>query len=143
MSLRELRHDGPSGRFSKSRGLSTSISFLSSPPLPALLLAPFFARSLTLLLSPLFLAATASFPKSRVSYFRFARFNLWPVSSQITSTGKQVLLELRVTVEKIATRPETQITHTGVGRQSLAPVDINTRERKQREQETVSNPECE
>ena len=36
---------------------------------------------------------------------------------------------------KIATRPETQITHTRGGRQSLAPVDINT---KQREQETVS-----
>ena len=32
---------------------------------------------------------------------------------------------------KIATRPETQITHTRGGRQSLVPVDINTRERKQ------------
>ena len=48
MSVRALRHDRPSGRFSKSRGLSASVSFLSSPPLPALLLAPFFARSLTL-----------------------------------------------------------------------------------------------
>ena len=42
---------------------------------------------------------------------------------------------------KIATRPETQITHTRGGRQSL--VDVNTRERKQREQETVSHSECE
>ena len=34
MSVRELRHDRPSGRFSKSRGLSASVSFLSSPPSP-------------------------------------------------------------------------------------------------------------
>ena len=34
MSVRELRHDRPSGRFSKSRHLSASISFLSSPPPP-------------------------------------------------------------------------------------------------------------
>ena len=32
--VRKLRHDRPSGRFSKSRGLSASISFLSSPPPP-------------------------------------------------------------------------------------------------------------
>ena len=32
---------------------------------------------------------------------------------------------------KIATRPETQITHTRGGKQSLAPIDINTREKKQ------------
>ena len=44
---------------------------------------------------------------------------------------------------KIATRPETQITHTRGGRQSLAPVDVNTRERKQREHETVSHSEWE
>ena len=35
MSLRELRHDRPSGRFSKSLGLSASVSFLSSPPPPS------------------------------------------------------------------------------------------------------------
>ena len=35
MSVRELRHDRPSGRFSKSRGISASISFLSSPPPPS------------------------------------------------------------------------------------------------------------
>ena len=29
----KLRHDRPSERFSKSRGLSASVSFLSSPPL--------------------------------------------------------------------------------------------------------------
>ena len=34
MSVRELRHDRPSGRFSNSRGLSASVSFLSSPPSP-------------------------------------------------------------------------------------------------------------
>ena len=34
MSVRALRHDRPSGRFSKSRGLSASVSFLSSPPPP-------------------------------------------------------------------------------------------------------------
>ena len=33
MSVRALRHDRPSGRFSKSRVLSASVSFLSSPPL--------------------------------------------------------------------------------------------------------------
>ena len=32
MSVRALWHDRPSGRFSKSRGLSASASFLSSPP---------------------------------------------------------------------------------------------------------------
>ena len=35
------------------------------------------------------------------------------------------------------------LTDTRGGRQFLAPVDINTRERKQREQETVSHPEFE
>ena len=58
MSLRELRHDSPSGRFSKSRGLSASVSFLSSPPLPALLLAPFFERSLALVPRSLLLKRT-------------------------------------------------------------------------------------
>ena len=42
-----LRHDKQSRRFSNSRGLSASVSFLSSPP-PPRLLGPFFARSLTL-----------------------------------------------------------------------------------------------
>ena len=42
------KHDGPSGQFLKSRGLSASVSFLSSSPLPALLLALFFAQYLTL-----------------------------------------------------------------------------------------------
>ena len=32
MSVRELRHDKPSGWFSKSRGLSASVSFHFSPP---------------------------------------------------------------------------------------------------------------
>ena len=41
-----LRHDKQSRRFSNSRGLSASVSFLSSQP-PPRLLGPFFARSLT------------------------------------------------------------------------------------------------
>ena len=45
MSVRALRHDKRCGWFSKSRGLSASVSFLSSPP-PPRLLAPFFARPL-------------------------------------------------------------------------------------------------
>ena len=53
--MRELRHDSPSGRFSKSRGLSPS--FLP-PPLPALLFTPFFARSLTLVPRSLLLNRT-------------------------------------------------------------------------------------
>ena len=32
MPVRALRHDKPSGQFSESRGLSASVSFLSSPP---------------------------------------------------------------------------------------------------------------
>ena len=58
MSVRELRHDRPGGRFSKSQGLSASVSFLFSPPLPALLLTPFFARSLTLVPRSLLLNRT-------------------------------------------------------------------------------------
>ena len=58
MSVRELRHDRPSGWFSKSRGLSASVSFLSFPPLLNLLLAPFFALSLTLVPRSLFLNRT-------------------------------------------------------------------------------------
>ena len=58
MSVRELRHERPSGWFSKSRGLSASISFLSSPTLPAHLLAPFVVRSLTLVPRSLLLNRT-------------------------------------------------------------------------------------
>ena len=52
MLLSKLRHDSPSGRFSKSRGLSASVSFLSSPPLPLL------ARSLILVPRSLLLNGT-------------------------------------------------------------------------------------
>ena len=50
---------GPSGWFSKSRGLSASVSFLSSPP-PArsFTFAPFFARSLNLVPRSLLLNRT-------------------------------------------------------------------------------------
>ena len=52
MLLSELRHDSPSGRFSKSRGLSARVSFLSSPPLAL------FARSLILVPRSLLLNGT-------------------------------------------------------------------------------------
>ena len=58
MLVRELRHDRPSGWFSKSRGLSASISFISSPPLLAPLFVPFFTWSLTLVPRSLFLNHT-------------------------------------------------------------------------------------
>ena len=58
MSVRELWHERPNGSFSKSRGLSASVSFLSSPRLLALLIAPFFAPSLTLVPRSLFLNCT-------------------------------------------------------------------------------------
>ena len=48
MSVRELRHDGPSGQFSKSGGLSASVSFLSSPPPAHSFTWAFFVRYLTL-----------------------------------------------------------------------------------------------
>ena len=41
-SLKSVRHERQSGRFSKSRGLSVSVSFLPLP-LPPLLIAPFIA----------------------------------------------------------------------------------------------------
>ena len=48
MSVRARRHDRPSGRFSKSRGLSASVSFLSPPPPLRSFTCPIFVRSLTL-----------------------------------------------------------------------------------------------
>ena len=49
MSVSELRHDRPSGRLSRYPGVCLQ-AFPSFPshPLPALLLAPFLARQLTL-----------------------------------------------------------------------------------------------
>ena len=58
MSVRELRHDRPSGRFSKSRGLSASVSFLSSPPPPRSFPYAIFARSLTIVPRSLLLNRT-------------------------------------------------------------------------------------
>ena len=49
MSLRALRHGTPIRRFSKSLGLSASISFVLTHPLPALLLASFFMGPCSLL----------------------------------------------------------------------------------------------
>ena len=60
----------------QGRGLSASVSFLSSPPLPALLLSPFFARSLTLVPRSLFLHRTET------------------LATQATSS--QVLLQIRI-----------------------------------------------
>ena len=42
ISVRELRHDRPSGQFSKSQGLSASVSFLSSPPPPSSFIGAIF-----------------------------------------------------------------------------------------------------
>ena len=51
MSVRELRHDRPSGWFSKSRGLSASVSFLSSP-LPPRSFTCAICRAVSLILVP-------------------------------------------------------------------------------------------
>ena len=68
MSVHALRKERPSGRFSKSRGLSASVSILSSPPPPALLLVPFFARFLTLFPCSLLLNRTETLAtQARVS----------------------------------------------------------------------------
>ena len=77
--VRKLRHDRPSGRFSKSRGLSASVSFLSFPLLSALLLAPFFARSLTLVPLSLLLNRTemlATQAKLRYELIAFIIFKI-------------------------------------------------------------------
>ena len=58
MSVCELRHDRPSGRFSKSRGLSASVSFLSSPPPPRSFTYAIFERSLTIVPRSLLLNRT-------------------------------------------------------------------------------------
>ena len=69
--------------------------------------------------------------------------------SQISATfpvwshRKNLGLNSALPLKDSDTALDTQITHTRGGRQSLAPVDVNTRERKQREQETVSHSECE
>ena len=47
MLVHELRHDRPSGQFSKSGGLSASVSFLSSPPPAGSFTWAFFVRYLT------------------------------------------------------------------------------------------------
>ena len=85
MSVRELRHERPSGRFSKSRNCLQAFPSFLPHPLPALLLAPFVARSLTpvprsLLLNRTETLATQariflerlrfSFTEARVIYFK-------------------------------------------------------------------------
>ena len=80
MSVRELRHDRPSGWFSKSRGLSASVSFLSSPPLPALLLAPFFTWSLTLVPHSLLLNRTETLATQATSFY-YPCFVAWLLKS--------------------------------------------------------------
>ena len=72
MSVRLLRHDKRCGWFSKSRGVSASVSFLSSPP-PPRLLAPFFAWPL-LQNSTETLASQAN-PEKGISIHRIPFFN--------------------------------------------------------------------
>ena len=61
MSVCELRHDRPSGQFSKSRGLSASVSFLSSPPPPGSFTYAIFERSLTIIPRSLLLNCTVMY----------------------------------------------------------------------------------
>ena len=49
MSVRELRHDRPSGRFSKSQDLSASVSLLSYPPPPSSFIGAIFRLSFLVL----------------------------------------------------------------------------------------------
>ena len=58
MSGRKLRHDRPSGPFSKSRVCLQAFPSFLPHPLPALLLTPFFTRSLTLVPRSLLLNRT-------------------------------------------------------------------------------------
>ena len=68
MSVCELRHDRPSGRFSKSRGLSASVSFLSSPPPPRSFTYAIFERSLTIVPRSLLLNRTVTLATQARSY---------------------------------------------------------------------------
>ena len=85
MSVRPLRHDKRCGWFSKSRGLSASVSFFSSPP-PPRLLAPFFARPL-LRKSTEMLASQAIKPEAQLQN----RNIMW---TSITSAGEHLPLLL-------------------------------------------------
>ena len=67
MSVCELRHDRPSGWFSKSRGLSASVSFLSSPPPPRSFTYAIFERSLTVVLRSLLLNRTVTFATQAIT----------------------------------------------------------------------------
>ena len=76
MSVREFKHDKPSGRLSKSRDLSASVSFLSSLPRPRSFTCAFFARSLTLVPGSLLLHRTETLDTQVISVrpFLTARF---------------------------------------------------------------------
>ena len=64
----------------ESGGRGRDVSFLSSPPLPALLLAPFFARSLTLVPRSLLLNRTETIATQ-------ARFTLITIDISLQSNG--------------------------------------------------------
>ena len=80
MAAREMKQEPKN----ESGGRGREVSFLSSPPLPALLLAPFFARSLTLVPRSLLLnrtetLATQAMRNSKVK-FNIDLLNPWESS---------------------------------------------------------------
>ena len=84
ISVHALRHDRWGGWFSKSWGLSASISFLSSPSPPGSFTHPTFARSLTLIPSSLHgnctevLATQSNWGLSVLGFFCLVRFGSKP-----------------------------------------------------------------
>ena len=96
---RKLRHDRPSGRFSKSRGLSASVSFLSSPPPPRSFTCAIFARSLTLvprflLLNRTEMPATQAMSKSPCRNIGTIRRVRWVAFTKTYSQGKLLISHL-------------------------------------------------
>ena len=80
MAAREMKQEPKN----ESGGRGRDVSFLSSPPLPALLLAPFFARCLTLVPRSLLLnrtetLATQAMRNSKVK-FNIDLLNPWESS---------------------------------------------------------------
>ena len=84
ISVHALRHDRPGGWFSKSWGLSASISFLSSPSPPGSFTHPTFVWSLTLIPSSLHgnctevLVTQSNWGLSVLGFFCFVLFGSKP-----------------------------------------------------------------
>ena len=82
MTVRELRHGRPRGRFSKSRGLSTSVSLLSYPPPP---------RSFTYaIFRAVFDSCSSLFaPKRTIQTIKKLKKMLFPWRVNLTDQNKQ------------------------------------------------------